>query len=73
MPAPEGLLNSLTGHPTAVDQTLGCMTGLFHVFEGHPAFMGRRYSSTRVGIHSGEKIAPSPYSCIAVIFFNPSL
>jgi hypothetical protein len=35
--------------------------------------MGRRYSSTRVGIHSGEKIAPSPYSCIAVIFFNPSL
>ncbi|KAG0626322.1 hypothetical protein M758_2G118800 [Ceratodon purpureus] len=51
MPAPEVLLNSVTGQS---DQTLGCMTGLFHIFEGHPAFMGRRYSSTRVGIHSGQ-------------------
>lgn len=56
MPAPdEALLKSLAGHHP-LGETLGCMAGLFQMFEVHPTCIGRRYSSTRTGIDSGAKI-----------------
>nr|XP_024394287.1 uncharacterized protein LOC112291315 isoform X2 [Physcomitrium patens] len=49
MPAPdEALLKSLAGHHP-LGETLGCMAGLFQMFEVHPTCIGRRYSSTRTG------------------------
>lgn len=54
MPASADLLKVLAENPKSLQQDLGCMTGIFQIFDRQQAFIGRRYGSKRVSNASGE-------------------
>ncbi|CAK9218403.1 unnamed protein product [Sphagnum troendelagicum] len=48
MPAPSNLFKVLADDPKALEDEIGCMTGIFQIFDRSQAFTGRRYGSKRV-------------------------
>jgi hypothetical protein len=57
MPVPADLLKALADDPKALEHQLGCMTGLFQIFD-RPG-LGRRYGSKRVS-NAGSGMTSSP-------------
>ncbi|CAK9871930.1 unnamed protein product [Sphagnum jensenii] len=48
MPAQSNLFKVLADDPKALEDEIGCMTGIFQIFDRSQAFTGRRYGSKRV-------------------------
>ncbi len=54
MPAPSNLFKVLADDPKALEDEIGCMTGIFQIFDRSQAFTGRRYGSKRVTSTAGN-------------------
>jgi hypothetical protein len=58
MPASPNLFKVLTAEDpkSLLEDEIGCMTGIFQIFDRSQAFTGRRYGSKRVTSAAGNKI-----------------
>ncbi|CAK9216477.1 unnamed protein product [Sphagnum troendelagicum] len=54
MPAQSNLFKVLADDPKALEDEIGCMTGIFQIFDRSQAFTGRRYGSKRVTSTAGN-------------------
>jgi hypothetical protein len=62
MPASPNLFKVLTAEDpkSLLEDEIGCMTGIFQIFDRSQAFTGRRYGSKRVTSAAGNKIQSHP-------------